>query len=153
MQTDVTPPEKSVPTLEKPKWERVLPSYKALHQMKPAQPAPVDEKRVPEAKKATSGDISLAEAMLLPYYWSLYKLEKEKSAPGVVKPAYEPQKTTVEAKKAVEAVMFPFYRTLSREEPERPLSTVEKTISGKELPPPGSHPPGCARQRHPLKPF
>ena len=153
MQTDVTPPEKSVPTLEKPKWERVLPSYKALHQIKPAPPAPVDDKRAPEAGKGASGDISLAEAMLLPYYWSLYKLEKEKAAPGVVKPVYEPQKTTVEAKKAVEAVMFPFYRSLSRAEQERPLPTVRKTSNEKESPPPGSHPPGCARQRHPLKPF
>jgi hypothetical protein len=156
MKVNITPPEKFLPTPEKPKWERVLPSYRALHRLKPA-PVPVAEKPAAEPEKTTLGGISLVEAMLLPYYWSLYKLEKEKPAPGVENQASESQETTVEAKKAVEAVMFPLYQTLNRAEPNQPLLTIGKTDEDKsprirrDLTTP--HPPGCARQRHPLKSF
>jgi hypothetical protein len=157
MQVNITPPEKSVPAPEKPKWERVLPSYRALHQLKPALPAPVAEKPAPVPEKTTLGDVSLAEAMLLPYYWSLYQLEQEKPVPGAKEPAVKSPKTTVEAKKAVEAVMFPLYQTLNRAEPNKPLSPVEKKYEGKAPPTlldlAMAHPPGCARQRHPLKSF
>jgi hypothetical protein len=157
MQVNITPTRKSVPAPEKPKWERALPSYRALHQQQPAPPAPAAEKSTSVPEKANLGDISLVEAMLLPYYWSLYKLEKEKSVSGVEKPGDESAETTPEAKKAVEAIMLPLYRTLNRAEPDNPLPAVEKKDDARTPPLrrdlPGSHPPGCARQRHPLKSF
>ncbi len=156
MPVNTTPPQKSAPANEKPKWERVLPSYRDLHQPKPPSLTPPEEKPLLQPEKKKLGDISLVEAMLLPYYWSLYQLEKEKPAPGVEIPTSKSPKTA-EAKRAVEAVMFPLYQTLSQGEPNGLLPAVDKTDEDRKMQLyrdfTAPHTPGCARTRHPLKPF
>lgn len=157
MRVDIMPREKTAPTVGKPRWERVLPSYRALHQLKPAEPAPEEEKPAPEVKKTVFEAANLVEAMVLPYYRALYRLEKEKPATGS-------EKSTAEAKKAVEAIMFPFYRTLYKAESENSSPATKKTTPAMEKPdedrspplrhgPSKPHTPWYSRRRHPLKPW
>jgi hypothetical protein len=164
MRVDITPLEKPAPTAGKPKWERVPPSYRALHQLKSAKPTPRAEKPAPEAKKTVFEAANLVEAMVLPYYRALQKLELEKPAPGVENPEPESEKSTAQAKKAVEAIMLPFYRTLYKREPENSFPIAEKTVpvaekTDEDKAPPirhaptRPHTPWYSRRRHPLKPW
>ena len=148
MKVNTASPDEAAPDAERQDTQRQRPSYRALHPLTPVPEAAEPEKPDIENRKTVFEKANLVEAMVLPYYRALNKLDSDKTAPDTYKPASQSEKTTTEAKKAVEQIMMPLYKTLYQAEKQNdPDATTSRRKNS------GSTPPGCARQRHPLKPW
>jgi hypothetical protein len=147
MKVNMEPLEEATGDVEKSASQQPRLSYRALHPS-PPPPANKAEKPDPEDKKTAFEKANLVEAMVLPYYRALDRLEADKPEPEDKKPSIKMEKSATEAKKAVEEIMFPLYRTLYRAE-----KADEPGTSPSDRKRSGSTPPGCARHRHPLKPW
>lgn len=148
MKVNTTSPDEAAPDIEKSTRQKSRPSYRALHPQAPVSEAIIPEEPAPEARKTVFEKANLVEAMVLPYYRALNKLESGKTESEDQKPSGQSEKSKTEAKKAVEQIMMPLYKTLYQSEKQNDPDTTKSRRKTT-----GSTPPGCARLRHPLKPW